>query len=87
MKWIIVGFFLSISYKSVLRAMMIKIDYEKTVDTIDDMLQSEIPIKLASDTHIFKLLETDNRKKVISLKEKIEFYLQGTKSPDWIASG
>lgn len=67
--------------------MMIKIDYEKTVDTIDDMLQSEIPIKLASDTNIFKLLETDNRKKVISLKEKIEFYLQGTKSPDWIERG
>ena len=35
-KWMIVGFFLTVSYKSVLRAMMMKISYENTIDDIDE---------------------------------------------------
>ena len=51
---------------------MIKIEYEKTMDTINDMLQSEMPIMSAK---IFKYLtETDPRKKVKALSEKVEWY-------------
>ena len=78
MKWMVVGFFFSISYKSVLRAMMIKIEYEKTIDTIDDMLQSEMPLMMASDVFFQYLLETDPRKKVKALSEKIELSVYGT---------
>ena len=46
MTWMVVGFFYTMSYKSYMRTMMIKIDYEKTIDTIDDMLKSEIPIQI-----------------------------------------
>ena len=86
MKWMVVGFFFSLSYKSVLRAMMIKVEYEKTMDTIDDMLQSEIPIMMEN---VFSpLLETDPRKKVKALSDKIEWYdyVAGT-AHDWINKG
>ena len=78
MKWMVVGFFFSISYKSVLRAMMINIEYEKTIDTIDDMLQSEMPLMIPSDTLLPYLMETDPRKKVKALSEKVELFLFGT---------
>ena len=57
---------------------MIKIEYEKTIDTIDDMLQSEMPLKIPSDTLLPMLLETDPRKKVKALSEKIELSVYGT---------
>ena len=81
MKWMVVGFFFSISYKSVLRAMMIKVEYEKTMDTIDDILQSEMPIMMASDIDTFPyLMKTDPRKKIEALSEKIEWYVSESQS-------
>ena len=68
---------------------MIRIDYEKTIDTIDDMLQSDIPIMMCSDTHMPILLKNDPREKVKALAEKVDFYLSvgGKKNPDWIEKG
>ena len=57
---------------------MIKIEYEKSIDTIDDMLKSEMPIMMASDTQMPYLLETDPRKKIKALSDKIEWYVYGT---------
>ena len=68
MKWMFIGFFLALSYKSVLRAMMIRIDYEKTIDTIDDMVQSGLPIMIPGNTQIPGLLKTDPRKGIKALK-------------------
>ena len=85
MKWMVVGFFFSISYKSVLRAMMIKIEYEKTMDTIDDMLQSDKQFMLASDVAIVQeLVRTDPRKQVQILAEDAEYYEQGQITPIWV---
>ena len=64
----------------------IKIEYEKTIDTIDDMLQSEMPLMIASDTIFPMLLETDPRKKVKALSEKIELFVYGT-GTDGIGEG
>ena len=82
LKWMIVGFFLTISYKSVLRSILIKIDYEKPMDTIEDMVRSDMPIRLARDTILSMLLATDPRESVRSLAEKIVFYEFGTKYAD-----
>ena len=89
MKWMVVGFFFTMCYKSYMRAMMIKIDYEKTIDTIDDMLMSEIPIKMVSNTHLPLLLANDPRETMKALANKIEYYERedGGKNPDWIEKG
>ena len=89
MKWMVVGFFFTMCYKSYMRAMMIKIDYEKTIDTIDDMLKSEIPIMMTNSTTLPMLLANDPRSKMKALANKFEFYEMedGGISPDWIEKG
>ena len=89
MKWMIVGFFFTMCYKSYMRAMMIKIDYEKTIDTIDDMLMSEIPIMMTNSTTLPIVLANDPREKMKALANKIVFYEleDGGKSPDFIETG
>ena len=89
MKWMIVGFFFTMCYKSYMRAMMIKIDYEKTIDTIDDMLKSEIPIMMTNSTTLPIVLANDPREKMKALANKVEFYEMedGGKSPDFIEKG
>ena len=68
---------------------MIKIDYEKTIDTIDDMLKSEIPIMMTNSTILPLLLANDPREKMKALANKVEFYEMedGGKSPDFIEKG
>ena len=71
----IVGFFITMSYKSVLRAMMMNVYYDNTVD---DMLASERTFMLASDTILPHLLASDPRTKVKALAERVQYYKHGT---------
>ena len=77
LKWLVVGFLLTSSYKSVLLAMMTNIYYEKTIDTIDDMFSSERTLWLAEDMGIEYKLATDPRMKVRELYERAVFYIHG----------
>ena len=87
MKWMLVGFLLSISYKSVLRALLIKVEYENTINTIDDMLESERTLMIPEDTPIKYILETDPREKVKLLSKEAQFYKFGTATPEWVIEG
>ena len=89
MKWMFIGFFLAISYKSFLRAMMIRIDYDKTINTIDDILLSGLPIMIASNTQVPDLLENDPREPIKALREKVKFYnlINYGRVPDWVDEG
>ena len=76
-KWMLVGFMMTISYKSVLRSMMMNIEYDfsKTVDSIDDMLNSEMPMMVPSDVgNIAFKFDTDPRENIQRLKEKIVWF-------------
>ena len=77
-KWMIVGFLLTISYKSVLRAMLMKVYYEETIDSIDDMLKSERSLVTAIDSIVPTLLASDPREKVKKLAERVNFYEFGS---------
>ena len=78
MEWMLFGFLLTISYKSVLRAMMMKHDYMKTIDTLDDMLESKMTLMVPSDVPYFSyLLATDPRKRVKALTKKVAMYTFG----------
>ena len=74
----IVGFFLTMSYKSVLRGMMMKVYHEKTIDTIDDMLASERILMIQSDLGIPGLMARDPRIKVNELAARAQHYRMGT---------
>ena len=78
MEWMLFGFLLTISYKSVLRAMMMKQDYMKTIDTLDDMLESKMTLMVPSDVPYFSyLLATDPRKRVKALTKNVAMYTFG----------
>ena len=77
-KWMVVGFLLTISYKSVLRAMLMKAFYEETIDSIDDMLKSERSFMTAIDTIVPTLLASDPREKVKKLAERANFFKLGS---------
>ena len=88
LKWTLLGFLLSISYKSVLRAMMMKVDYDDTIETIDDMLQSDRKFLAAGDTYQRFLLMRDPRPKVQQLAREVEWYELGRQTgPEWIVNG
>ena len=82
LKWTVLGFLLTISYKSVLRAIMMKTEYDDTIDTIDDMLKSDKQLILPSDVALLSdLVKYDPRKQVQTLYENAEFYIQGKITP------
>ena len=66
------------SYKSVLRAILMKTDYEKPIDTIDDVLQSDRPFMFADDTSMKGYVENDPREKVQALAKRSIRYQIGT---------
>ena len=76
-KWMVVGFLLTTSYKSVLLAMMTNIYYEKTIDTIDDMLSSERKLWQMEDSFVVDLMALDPRMKVQELAERVVSYNHG----------
>ena len=78
LKWMIIGFFLTLSYKSDLRAMMMNEYYEDTIDNIDDMVASGRKFMVADDTVSKFLLASDPRMKVKKLAERAQFFRHRT---------
>ena len=83
----LVGFFLTLSSKSVLRAMMLTVEYEKTIDTLEDMLASKMPALLPVDTSMKFKLVTDPREEVQELAKRVVQYKMGNSMPDWVDKG
>ena len=83
----LVGFFLTLSSKSVLRGMMLTVEYEKTIDTLEDMLASKMPALLPVDTSMKFKLVTDPREEVQELAKRVVQYKMGNSMPDWVDKG
>ena len=59
--WLLVGLIMTSSYKSVLRAVMMKTEYGQTIDTLEDMLSSGMPLMIPSRTAVPNMMASDNR--------------------------
>ena len=55
-----------------------KTDYEKPIDTIDDVLQSDRIFMFADDTSMKDYVENDPREKVQTLAKRSKRYQVGT---------
>ena len=64
-----------------------KPEYDDTIDTINDMVQSDRQFMVAVDTNIPYLLKNDPRKTVKVLAERVKYYKQGKKFPEDILKG
>ena len=86
LKWMIVGAFLTMSYKAVLRATMMKIDYEKKIDYLDDFVQSGRKMLVPGDSPgdiLRQRVEHDPRFIEIRKKKRVEYYSQGQSGQKW----
>ena len=76
--WLIGCFLLTNMYRSIFRAMMMTIEYDPTIDTLDDLLMSEMQIMLPADTGMKGLWETDPRERVQNLSKQVVYFKYGS---------
>ena len=86
-EWILMGFLLSISYKSVLLANMMSVKYEEGINTIDDMINSKKPLMVIRSME--PLFVTNPRPKVIELSKQVQYfdYRKFKRVPQWVING
>ena len=91
LKWAMIGFLFTISYKSVLLSTMINIEYEKPLDTVEDILRSDKPLFIESTSGIVNLLKSDPREKIKELAKKARSYetevTEKGNGPVWLQEG
>ena len=89
MNWMVLGGLLSISYRSVLLENMIVIDYEKGIDSVDDMLGSGKPLVLDGSSAMLGLLKQDPRAKFKELSKRAVMYKMDVNKdpPMWVIEG
>ena len=91
LKWAMTGFLLTISYKSVLLANIINIEYEKGYNTVEDVLGSNKPLWIDGTSGMGNLLKTDPREKVQKLANKAKSWETEINEkgivPLWITEG
>ena len=86
--WIISGFLLSISYKSVLRSNMIHIQYEKPIDSVEDLIQTNLQVFVDGSTTKANLMTGDTRKRIIEMNKRVKYYgLEDGTWPSWVTKG
>ena len=84
--WIILGFLITICYKSVLLANMTYPQYEKAIDSVEDMLNSDKPLMVIRSMRF--LFDTDPRPQVNKLSKKVIYYdFEMKKMPQEILDG
>ena len=85
LKWLIFGYILTMSYKSVLRSNLIHIEYENPIDSLEDALRSQKQIFAASDIVV---ISQDQRKRVKELAKRIKrFHVIHGLAPLWVVEG
>ena len=65
---------MTLSYESVLRAMLMKTYYEKKIDSIDDVLASEREVITYGGSSIPDIMASDPRPKVRDLARRAKTY-------------
>ena len=85
----LISFLLTISYKSVLLSTLISISHERTIETVEDLLETEkLVVALGNSTTRIRL-KTDPRANVRELAEKVNWYTFDERNtvPDSIIQG
>ena len=83
-----IGFLLTISYKSVLLSKLINIEYEKGLDSIDDVLRSNKPVVTDGTSAITNLVKSDPREKMKEIGERLKLYKSEKGAvPMWVVKG
>ena len=96
MIWLLAGFLLTISYKSVLRSNLIYVQYEKPIDSVEEFLKTDKQIYLDGTSALVNMMAGDRRQKMIEMNKRIKHYKAegGSENqnseklvPSWISKG
>ena len=85
--WLYMAFTLTLSYKEVLIANLVNVEYEDSIDNFDDMVRSGKPIIVAGNTFIPHLLLNDPRDNGKKLLDKLVYYNFTGVTPEWVRKG
>ena len=77
LKWMMIGVLLSYGYRSVLLATLVSPTYEKPIDTIQDLLDTERPIHAAHPTFL-SMMRVSALESLRQLGTKIENTVNAT---------
>ena len=77
--WLVLGYLITMSYKSVLRASLVSIHYEKPIDTLEDLLVTDRKILMMTNTSTEIMMRTDPRPGMQQLAKKITWIPHGRK--------
>ena len=69
--WILVGYLLTISYKSVLLATLLAGEYEKPINTVADVINSGRPVVVQNNTLLRQRMKVDPRPSVRDLGSRL----------------
>ena len=83
--WLIATTFLTLCYLSVLLSNLTKMEYEKPVDFIQDVLDNDYKFLVPGGTHILEALKKDPRPKIkIAMQKRlVVFPFRGVRPP-WV---
>ena len=76
-------------HRSILASMLIKPAYEKSIDTVHDLLQTTADVMVAGNTSIATLINIDPRPSIQMLRKQTKQYVmpRGGKLPQFIREG
>ena len=77
--WLVLGYLITMSYKSVLRASLVSIHYEKPMETLEDLLVTDRKILMMANTSTEIMMRTDPRPNMQQLAKKITWIQHGQK--------
>lgn len=85
--WLLSAFTLTISYKEVLIANLVNVEYEQSVDNFDDLVESGMEMCVPENTLIPHLLFNDPRESTKAMLDKIVSINFTLSLPTWIQNG
>ena len=90
-KWLVLGFCLTLCYKSVLLSNMVDIGFEKTIDTVEDALDSGKLFVVPENTDVPSKIHESNRTNVRKLANQMKLFNMSFGSrkqfPQWAYDG
>ena len=83
-----IGFLLTTGYKEILLSKLINIEYEKPLDSVEDVLRSKKSVVIDGTSSLGYLLRSDPRENVKELLKLIKsFKMEKGAPPAWVIKG
>lgn len=85
--WLFVAFNLTLSYREVLIANLVNVEYENTIDNFEDVIDSGKIIGLPGNTLTPHLMLNDPRESAKALLDKIVYFNFSIPHDAWVKDG